>query len=417
MNTNSDPRFLLGDIMTRYQAGRLTRRQALRLLGAFGLTALGASKLTGPARAAEGGHQHAAMARLQPEGTPAAPVLGPRDDGTNLWKVQVGGMDMENGIHLHAFFPGDITINAGDAIWFDMTMPGFHTVTFNSGAASPPLLIPDVVDGTPVTVEGDRPQLILNAEAIFPVGGDRYDGTGYLNSGADVFRSPDQGPFVVTFTRPGTYEYVCMPHETVMKGKVVVQEAGTTLPYDLAAYEAMAADQIAKLTAEGKAAIAQHVQATTRPAADGTTTWEVAAGLGGASQARVLRFLPGEVTIKVGDTVRWLNRPAGEPHTVTFLGGEEAPEDTIVEPQPAGPPKFVQSYRTLLPAGDAMFDGVGFRNSGFIGLSPTEAEAIGLGDSYELTFTKAGEYPYYCILHGSGPDDETGMAGKVIVSE
>ena len=28
---------------------------------------------------------------------------------------------------------------------------------------------------------------------------------------------------------------------------------------------------------------------------------------------------------------------------------------------------------------------------------------------------KAGEYPYYCILHASGPDDEYGMTGKVIV--
>ena len=40
-----------------------------------------------------------------------------------------------------------------------------------------------------------------------------------------------------------------------------------------------------------------------------------------------------------------------------------------------------------------------------------------LGDSYELTFTAAGEYPYYCILHAGGPDDEHGMVGKVIVEE
>lgn len=406
---NHDQRLLLGDVMTRYQTGRLTRRQALRLLGALGLTALGAAKVAGSAGAA--------MSRLQPAGTPVAPPLGPRADGTNLWKVLVGGMDMANDIHLHGFFPGEVTINAGDAIWFDMAMPGFHTVTFTSGAAAPSIIVPDVVDGVPVTVEGGLPKLILNSEVIFPAGGDRYDGTGYLNSGADVFRTPDQGPYVVTFTQPGTYDYVCVPHETVMKGRIVVQDAGAARPYDLAAFEAMAADQIAKLVADGKALIDQHLQATTEPKADGTTTWDVAAGLGGDIQARVLRFLPGDVTIKVGDTVRWANRPAGEPHTVTFLGGEEQPEDTIVEPQPAGPPKFVQSYRTLLPAGDATFDGVGFRNSGFIGLAGAEAEQLGLGDSYELTFTKPGEYPYYCILHAAGPEDaEGGMVGKVIVT-
>ncbi len=45
-------------------------------------------------------------------------------------------MDMETGIDLHAFFPGDITVNAGDSIFFEFTpmgVPGFHTVTFAPG--------------------------------------------------------------------------------------------------------------------------------------------------------------------------------------------------------------------------------------------------------------------------------------------
>jgi plastocyanin len=45
-------------------------------------------------------------------------------------------------------------------------------------------------------------------------------------------------------------------------------------------------------------------------------------------------------------------------------------------------------------------------------------EMVGLlGDTYELTFTAAGEFPYYCILHAGGPDDENGMIGTVIVEE
>ncbi|MBA3275924.1 MAG: hypothetical protein H0T72_09025, partial [Chloroflexia bacterium] len=49
--------------------------------------------------------------RTVAQATPdASPVAGPRDDGTNLWKVQVGGMDMENQIDLHAFFPEEVTI-------------------------------------------------------------------------------------------------------------------------------------------------------------------------------------------------------------------------------------------------------------------------------------------------------------------
>ena len=50
---------------------------------------------------------------------------------------------------------------------------------------------------------------------------------------------------------------------------------------------------------------------------------------------------------------------------------------------------------------------------------PPEIQAqLGLnGDTYELTFTEPGEYPYYCILHASGPEDKMAMAGTVTVEE
>ena len=104
-------------------------------------------------------------------------------------------------------------------------------------------------------------------------------------------------------------------------------------------------------------------------ASDGAA-WDVSAGVGGMSQARVMRFVPAEVTIKVGDTVRWTDQTIGEPHTVTFLGGTDQPEDTLVEPQPSGPPKLIQNYQTFLPAGEKSFDGTGYHNSGFLGLPP-----------------------------------------------
>lgn len=388
-------------------AAHISRRKLMGIVAAAGVTS-GMAPLLGNRVAAQGG-------------TPAAtPVPGPRADGTNLWKVQVGGMDAENGLDLQAFFPTEITVNAGDAIWFEfapMGMPGFHTVTFTSGDPVPPLFVPDIVEGTPVASPEGPPRLIVNPEVAWPSEGDSYDGTGMLNSGIDVFRA-DAGPYIVTFTTPGSYDYQCVPHAPVMKAKVIVQEAGADLPKDLAGYDAQAQDEMAALIEQGKAAIAAYGEGMATPAASGATTWDAAAGLGGMSQARGMVFAPKELTIKVGDTVRWTNMTDGEPHTVTFLGGDEQPTDSIVEPQPAGPPKIIQSFETFLPSGDPEFDGKGYRNSGFMGLPPELNQMFGLvGNTWELTFTAAGEYPYYCVLHASGPDAAGGMVGKVIVTE
>jgi hypothetical protein len=100
----------------------------------------------------------------------------------------------------------------------------------------------------------------------------------------------------------------------------------------------------------------------------------------------------------------------------TGVGGEEQPEDLIVEPQASGQPKFVQNIDTFLLTADSTFDGNGYRNSGFYGFPPEIADRFGLlTSSYELTFTAAGEYPYYCILHAGGPDAENAMTGTIIV--
>jgi plastocyanin len=258
----------------------------------------------------------------------------------------------------------------------------------------------------------------LNPAIAFPDGRTEYDGTGTVNAGLDVLRTPDQPPYSLKFTTEGSFDYVCAVHALVMKAKINVQAAGSPLPKDAAGYDAQAQDEMAKLVAEGVAAksTAEGAAPVATPSASGGSTWGVAAGVGGQSQARVMRFIPQELTVKAGDTVSWTNMTVGEPHTVTFLGGTEPPEDTLVEPQASGMPKLIQSYDSLLPAGGDSFDGTGYHNSGFIGMPPEVSSALGLlPGSYDLTFTTAGEYPYYCILHAGGPDDETGMIGKIIV--
>jgi plastocyanin len=79
----------------------------------------------------------------------------------------------------------------------------------------------------------------------------------------------------------------------------------------------------------------------------------------------LLKFEPETVTIKAGDTVKWVNNKLG-PHNAVFEGaGDKA------------------SHKNLL-------------------FAP--------GESYESTFTEPGTYSYYCEPHRGA-----GMVGKIVV--
>ncbi len=334
--------------------GRLSRREAFRLLGGAGLATAAFMTLGRRAVAQDSGTPHPM----------ATPHLGQQADGSTLWHVKVAEMQMEEQTELMTFFPGEITITEGDAIWFDYGMGAFHTISFLSGGDVPPLFIPDPEAGTPTA--DALPKVILNPDVMLPIGGDTYDGTGYVNSGIDVFRDPTQ-PYVLTFTKAGTYDYLCIVHATVMKAKVVVQPAGTAAPHTQADYDRVAQDEIAELSDQAKTEKEQYAQATSTPNADGTTTWEATVGAGGATPVRVQAFLPAELTVKVGDTVRWVHRAPGEPHTVSFIGaGEIPPEGESIEQFADGRPKFVQSNLMLLPQGGDVWSGTGWLNSGLM---------------------------------------------------
>jgi plastocyanin len=121
------------------------------------------------------------------------------------------------------------------------------------------------------------------------------------------------------------------------------------------------------------------------PKTTGPLTWVVQAGGSDQNEAlQSLQFYPATITINAGDSITW-KYPAGEPHTVTFLGPRSAP------PPPTDPSDPV-------PAGGNTYDGSTYTSSGF----------MLLGQSYTLKFPKAGTYTYYCLIHGE-------MIGKVVV--
>lgn len=426
---NANPRNLIvQDALTRYRAGRIDRRQALRILGGVGITGVAAVALLGrpetaarmSAPAGHGGHGMLAQGGTPEAEMPppvATPQLGEQPDGAYVWRVQVGGFSEEDLIDVMAFLPEEITINAGDSIFFDVQ--GFHTVTFPSGEEPPRLFILESALGSPTAgatptadaAEGGR--IVLNPAGGFPVGGNTYDGTGYVNSGIP---DPSAPPFTLTFTQPGTYEYLCLVHPAMMKARVVVQDQGAERANDQGFYDQQAAEQLEAIIAEGRALIEQQTQATPEAGAAEGNVWEVTAGVG-EGHAQVLRFLPQRLEIKVGDTVRWVNRAHSEPHTVTFVGGEEPPEFILIEPQADGPPLIVLNPQIMQQTGGETYDGEGYANSGWLQEESPEMYVGFEGPhTYELTFEAPGEFPYYCAIHAGGPDDEHGMVGTIAVT-
>jgi plastocyanin len=112
-------------------------------------------------------------------------------------------------------------------------------------------------------------------------------------------------------------------------------------------------------------------------------SWQAYAGAGfGNGQLITMKFYPSTITVDVGDSVTW--HAVGDAHTISFLSGAQAPD-----------PHSAQAQQ---PAGGNTYSGTGFVSSGIE--DP--------GDSYTLTFTKAGTYTYNCLLH-------PGMSARVVV--
>jgi plastocyanin len=89
------------------------------------------------------------------------------------------------------------------------------------------------------------------------------------------------------------------------------------------------------------------------------------------SDSGVLKFEPDTLTIKAGDSVKWVNNKLA-PHNVVF---DSSKMDEAVATK--------MSHKSLL-------------------FSP--------GESFESTFNEPGEYSYYCEPHRGA-----GMVGKIVV--
>lgn len=287
---------------------------------------------------------------------------------TAQWRLNAGGSSHSEAYQALAFFPSTVTVDAGDTVTWTYPSAEPHTVTFlAAGQATPP-----------PPSDPNNPK---------PAGGATYDGSTYTSSGFIAMGYS----YSLTFTKPGTYTYYCLIHQPEMAGTVVVNPAGTAYPFDEDGYSTQAVAQTANDLQMAAQAVSQF------PYAPGGT--HIAAGIapglaaGSPSVAIVNRFIvdtnvdDSTVTVPLGATVTWTNQSNNAPHTVTFpVAGQPLP---VLPGDPFTP-----------PMGGSTYDGSQVTNSG----------VLAGGQSYSLTFTKAGTYVYYCLFH-----DGEGMAGTIVV--
>lgn len=125
----------------------------------------------------------------------------------------------------------------------------------------------------------------------------------------------------------------------------------------------------------------------TRPS---TRTWVVNAGEESSNQAiQGMAFLPSNIYVHPGDTVRWVANSA-EIHTVTFLKDQGI----------TSPPPFNPSDPSMIGrVGGSSYSPGSYFNSGV--LANVANSGFPARNSYRLTFPAVGHFTYFCLVHGA----------------
>jgi plastocyanin len=303
----------------------------------------------------------------------ATPV---RASTSQTFHVTLGAANADMSLMGMAFYPSALTVHQGDVLVFTDALIEPHTVTF--GVSGPV--------GNPFVFE--VPQNLTGP------GIGTYSGNMILNSGILVLGGPFGNSLAVTIdVGPGTYAFRCIIHP-LMTGTVTVVPNSQPLPRTDAQYQQLARRQMKIDLAQAREIRKASIEAAEDATDLGGTGIEVAVG-GGNGVATVMRFFPSQLKIHVGETVTFVNRDPFTPHTVTF--GLEPPGgiEGLVPP----------ANRTFPFNAPTPFDGSFALSSGFM------LSFFPWGNTFSVTFTAPGTYPYICGLH-----DMMGMKGTVTVT-
>lgn len=262
--------------------------------------------------------------------------------------IRVGGGETD--IAVNSFGPKSATIAVGDTVHFDWgTYAEPHTVTFGIPAGDPTVPTAGVLDG------------VVD-----------YDGTGFVSSGL-VGGPFGAGILDMKFTKAGTYEYFCVIHPP-MTGSITVAATGAETAAAIKARgDSEFNAQLSEVKALAATLTAAPVAVANKP--NGGKEYTLVVGLD-TMDATVNRYFPKAQSITTLDTVKWVNSTF-TPHSITI--GELPPGDPFEAP-------------VTVPANN-VYPGTGIVHSGFIG------EDLPDGTTFSLSFSQAGTYQYYCLLH------------------
>jgi plastocyanin len=296
------------------------------------------------------------------------------------------------------FLPHHTTIRVGDRIRF---LPvGLHSVDLPArGGSRHSLLAPTgrkVAHATDAggstfwfngqDVLGVDPALLTSAFGKSLT----YDTTTGIESG--LSRTEEPKPMTVTFTRAGQFTFYCDVHPG-MKGTVRVAGPQAKVPSVKAHRRTIDAEMRRDLKIIKKLA--------KRP----VVSRVVNVGVAGRHGTEYLGFLPSDITVPAGGTVKFRMSPGSvEDHTATTGPGDplsepesylgtlaKSYESPVFDPAavyPSEPPGTVTTYTPTL-------HGNGFWSSGLLDTSSSTS----LPRNASVTFTEVGSYTFYCLLH------------------
>jgi plastocyanin len=291
-------------------------------------------------------------------------------------------------IVLNQFFPKTTTVHVGDRVRWGVF--GFHTITFLGGTARFSWVGP--VPGQAVSGQNDaagspfwfngQPLVDVNPAAAGPTPEKSFAGTGLRNSG---FPQEPPKPYTLTFTKEGTFRYLCLLHPLTMRGTIRVVHHGRVA--SARAHQRAAKRQVASAIRQGKA-----LHKSKGPRGN-----VVYAGNGKRNGIDDIKFFPQSKTIRAGTTLRLQQAPFSEEvHNFAFGDANYLKQRAEAFQNGNDPISFYASD----PPGSLVVTptahGNGFVNTGLLDVDPLST----LPDHQDVRFAQAGTYKYICLFHG-----------------